>query len=69
LLPTFVVPTGTFRLVFVLVVPADDRRRMVHVTVTAHPTAAWKPAVYTTHYHGIAALLSLREGRSEHVWR
>jgi putative transposase len=37
----FVVPTVTFRLLFVLVLLAHDRRRMVHVAVTAHPTAAW----------------------------
>jgi putative transposase len=37
----FVVPTVTFRLLFVLVILAHDRRRMVHVAVTAHPTAAW----------------------------
>ena len=37
----FVVPTVTFRLLFVLVVLAHDRRRVVHVAVTGHPTAAW----------------------------
>src|SRR5262245_16005031 len=36
----FVVPTVTFRLVFVLVLLAHDRRRIRHVAVTAHPTAA-----------------------------
>jgi transposase InsO family protein len=36
-----VVPTVTFRLVFVLVLLAHDRRRIRHVAVTAHPTAAW----------------------------
>jgi putative transposase len=37
----FVVPTATYRLLFVLVLLAHDRRRIVHVAVTAHPTAAW----------------------------
>jgi transposase InsO family protein len=37
----FVVPTVTFRLLFVLVILAHDRRRIVHVAVTKHPTAAW----------------------------
>jgi hypothetical protein len=37
----FVVPTMTYRLPFVLVILAHDRRRVVHVAVTAHPTAAW----------------------------
>jgi transposase InsO family protein len=37
----FVVPTVTCRLLFVLVILGHDRRRIVHTTVTAHPTAAW----------------------------
>jgi putative transposase len=37
----FVVPTATCRMLFVLVILAHDRRRIVHVAVTAHPTAAW----------------------------
>ena len=37
----FVVPTVTFRLLFVLVILAHDRRRIVHVAVTDHPTATW----------------------------
>ncbi len=37
----FVVPTITFRVLFVLVILAHDRRRIVHVAVTDHPTAAW----------------------------
>jgi putative transposase len=37
----FVVPTATCRLLFVLVLLAHDRRRVKHVAVTSHPTAAW----------------------------
>ena len=37
----FVVPTATCRVLFVLVMLAHNRRRVVHVAVTAHPTAAW----------------------------
>jgi hypothetical protein len=37
----FVVPTVTYRLLFVLVILAHERRRIVHVAVTEHPTAAW----------------------------
>ena len=37
----FVVPTVTYRLLFVLVILAHRRREVVHVGVTAHPTAAW----------------------------
>jgi putative transposase len=37
----FVVPTVTYRLLFVLVILAHQRRRIVHIAVTDHPTAAW----------------------------
>src|SRR5713101_1399711 len=37
----FVVPTVPYRLLFVLVLLAHDRRRIRHVAVTAYPTAAW----------------------------
>jgi putative transposase len=37
----FVVRTATYRLLFVLVLLAHDRRRIRHVAITAHPTAAW----------------------------
>src|SRR5262249_23446072 len=36
-----VVPTATGTLLFVLVILAHHRRRVVHVAVTARPTAAW----------------------------
>jgi transposase InsO family protein len=35
----FTVPTATFRVLFVFVALSHDRRRIVHVNVTAHPTA------------------------------
>jgi hypothetical protein len=31
----------TYRLLFILVLLAHDRRRVRHIAVTAHPTAAW----------------------------
>jgi putative transposase len=37
----FTVPTATFRVLFVLIVLAHHRRRMVHFNVTEHPTANW----------------------------
>lgn len=36
-----VVPTVTFRLLYVFVVLSLERRRLLHIHVTAHPTAAW----------------------------
>ena len=37
----FTVPTASLRVLFVLVVLAQYRRRIVHFNVTEHPTAAW----------------------------
>ena len=37
----FTVPTATFRVLFVFLVLRHDHRRVVHVNVTEHPTAAW----------------------------
>jgi putative transposase len=37
----FVVPTVAYKVLFVLVILAHERRRIVHVNVTEHPTAAW----------------------------
>jgi len=37
----FVVPTATFRILFVLVVLSHARRRVLHFQVTAHPSQEW----------------------------
>jgi putative transposase len=37
----FVVPTFSYKVLFVLVILAHERRRIVHVNVTEHPTAEW----------------------------
>jgi putative transposase len=37
----FVVPTITFRLLFVFVILSHDHRRLIHYSVTANPTAEW----------------------------
>jgi putative transposase len=37
----FTVPTVTFRVLFVLVILAYERRRVVHFNITEHPGAAW----------------------------
>ena len=37
----FTVPTVLFQTLYVFVVVSHDRRRIEHVNVTAHPTAAW----------------------------
>jgi putative transposase len=37
----FVVPTATFRILFGFIMLRHDRRRIVHFSATAHPTAEW----------------------------
>jgi len=37
----FTVPTIRFQVLYVFVILAHDRRRIVHFNVTAHPTAEW----------------------------
>ncbi len=37
----FIVPTATFRVLFVFILLAHDRRRIIHFNVTEHPTARW----------------------------
>jgi hypothetical protein len=37
----FTVPTAWFRVLFVFVVLSNDRRRVVHLNVTEHPTEEW----------------------------
>ena len=37
----FVVPTVTHKVLFVLLILAHERRRVVHFNVTEHPTAQW----------------------------
>jgi len=37
----FTVPTATFRVLYVLIVLSQDRRKIVHFNVTANPTAQW----------------------------
>lgn len=37
----FTVPTAAFRVLYVFVVLAHDRRRVLHFNVVEHPTATW----------------------------
>jgi transposase InsO family protein len=37
----FVVPTVRFKVLYVMVILAHHRRRVVHFNVTDHPTAQW----------------------------
>src|SRR6266704_1624793 len=48
----FVVPTATFRLLSCFVVMTHDRRRILHLNVTAHPTSAWAAQQIREAFHG-----------------
>src|SRR5271163_1024032 len=37
----FVVASASFRLLYVMIILAHDRRKFVHTAATEHPTAAW----------------------------
>ena len=37
----FVVASASFRLLYVMIIPAHDRRNIVRTAVTERPTAAW----------------------------
>jgi hypothetical protein len=54
----FVVPTATFRVLFVFVVLSCKRRRIVHFNVTANPSAAFQEAGAQPPRAGIAPSLS-----------
>ena len=48
----FTVPTLTFKLHYVFVVLSHDRRRILHVNVTKHPTAEWTAQQLTEAFPG-----------------
>ena len=63
----FVVASATFRLLYVLVVMEHASRRIIHLNVTSHPTAAWtlqqlREAVPSD--HGYRFILHDRDARS-----
>jgi putative transposase len=47
-----VVPTVSFRIRYVFLVLAHERRRVVHFNVTKHPTAEWTADHSYSHFHG-----------------
>jgi hypothetical protein len=62
----FVVPTLTYRLLFVLVILAHERQRIVHVAVTNHPTAAWTAQQFRNAFPEDQTPRYLRCPRSSH---
>jgi hypothetical protein len=49
----FVVPTVTYKVLFVLVILAHERRQVIHCNVTEHPTAEWTAQRSWTPSHGM----------------
>jgi hypothetical protein len=61
----FTVPTLTFKMLYVLVFIAHGQRELVHVNVTANPTAAWvwRQLIGATpwgHKRGICSVIATR---------
>ena len=51
---TLPVPTIRFEILYVFLVLAHDRRRIIHFAVTAHPTAEWTAQQMREAFLGIA---------------
>jgi putative transposase len=64
----FVVPTVTYRLLFVLVILAHRRRGVVQVGVTVHPTAAWTAQQLREAFPEDAAPRYLLHDRDDHAF-
>ncbi len=67
----FTVPTGTFRVLFIFIVFAHQRRRVLHFNVTEHPTAEWTAqqiieAFPWDTYHTARTHLSLDKDAPDH---
>ena len=52
----FTVPTLTFKVLYVFFVLSHDRRRILHVNVTRHPTAEWTAQQITEAFPGDAEM-------------
>ena len=70
----FVVPTVKFRVLFVFIVLAHGRRRILHFNVTEHPMAQWTAQQLVEAFpFDTAPRYLLRDGdgiyKSEKVWR
>jgi putative transposase len=63
----FTVPTARLRVLFVLVVLAHHRRRVVHFNVTEHPTAHWTAQQIVDAFPNDSAPSYLRRDR-DHVY-
>ncbi len=61
----FTVPTARLRVLFVLVILAHHRRRVVHFNVTEHPTATWTAQQIVDAFPNDSALAYLLRDRDQ----
>jgi hypothetical protein len=59
----FTVPTIRFEILYVFLVLAHERRRIVHFAVTAHPNAEWRPNRTATTTSAISLQRAMISGR------
>lgn len=64
----FVVPTATFKVLYVLVVLSHARRQILHVNVTEHPTAAWTARQILEAFPGQVPRLLLHDRDGIYGW-
>ena len=63
----FIVPSATFRLLFVMLILAHDRRKIVRFDVTQHPTAGWLSRQVTEAFPWDSAPRFLLRDRDRHT--
>ena len=64
----FVVPTATFKLLYVFVVLSLDRRHILHVGVTSNPTAQWTGRQLVAAFPDDTPLFLMRDRDSIYGW-
>jgi transposase InsO family protein len=64
----FVVPTATFKMLYVFVVLSHARREILHVNVTEHPTAAWTARQILEAFPGEVPRLLLHDRDGIYGW-
>ncbi len=64
----FVVPTATFKVLYVFVVLSHARRQILHVNVTEHPTAAWTARQILEAFPGEVPRLLLHDRDGIYGW-
>jgi len=64
----FVVPTLTFKLLYIFVVLSHDRRRILHVNVTDHPNAGWAARQILEAFPGDVPRLLLHDRDAIYGW-